>query len=240
MKVLYSLRYAFSLMFLFSFPSLAGISIDVTRIIFNEGDSNNGKNISLTSSKNSHTPYLVKAQVLNDVTGDGGAPFIVTPSLFKIKPGESNKLAIIKNANDLPKDRESLFYFRAIFIPSGANQTLTPPPDVKGNLKVASATVIKLYYRPSGLAITQDQAMAELEFVSKNKKLHINNPSPYYITLKNIKINNKDVKLSDSVIDNVVAPYSTKTYPSLSDNGAVEWSSINDYGGTEVFHGSIQ
>ncbi|MCP6514158.1 fimbria/pilus periplasmic chaperone, partial [Klebsiella pneumoniae] len=42
-------------------------------------------------------------------------PFITTPSLFRLEPGSTNQVLVVKKpgADGLAKDRESLFYFRS-------------------------------------------------------------------------------------------------------------------------------
>ncbi|HHR5882206.1 TPA: fimbria/pilus periplasmic chaperone, partial [Providencia alcalifaciens] len=76
---------------LLSGSSIAGIAIDTTRIIFSESDNTTGKSVGISSSSQSLTPYLVKAQILRTPYGDNGeTPFVVTPSLFRLESGSTN------------------------------------------------------------------------------------------------------------------------------------------------------
>ncbi|WP_159225556.1 fimbria/pilus periplasmic chaperone, partial [Klebsiella pneumoniae] len=61
--------------------------------------------------------YLVQSWVDNGERG-GKAPFIVTPPLFRINPGEENMLRIIRTGGNLPPDRESVFWINVKSIPA--------------------------------------------------------------------------------------------------------------------------
>nr|WP_300006043.1 molecular chaperone [uncultured Cedecea sp.] len=229
-----------SLLLLLSFPASAGISVDVTRIIFQESDSARGKTIGIRSAENSGSPYLIKAQVIKDILGSQvNTPFFVAPSLFRIEPGTSNQVVIMKKDSQLPHDRESLFYFRAVAVPASAKGGLKAAPVVAGELQVASATVLKLYYRPAGLSMPSQQAFANLKFTANGKSVDVSNASPYFVTLSGIKINSSKITLDKNATKNVIPPYSSLSYNSPLQGNNVTWTIINDYGGHEVFNGKI-
>ncbi|HHR6227729.1 TPA: fimbrial biogenesis chaperone, partial [Providencia alcalifaciens] len=92
---------------LLSASSLAGVAIDATRIIFSASDNTTGKSVGITSSSQSATPYLIKAQILQTPYGDNGeTPFVVTPSLFRLEPGSTNQVRIMKKNGALPQNKE--------------------------------------------------------------------------------------------------------------------------------------
>lgn len=222
-------------------PAMAGISADATRIIFQVDNAPQGKSIGLTSSVASLSPYLVKTQVTQDMQGLlTQVPFVTTPSLFRLEPGTTNQIRMMKTPGDLPRDRESLFYFRAVAMPAGFGDTFSSPPAVSGALQVATATVIKLFYRPGGLTMPQPQAMGKLQFSADRQGLKVINPTPYYITLHSLRVGHTPVKLRVDDGSSMIAPYTSTGYRNAPHSGAVEWTTINDYGGTEVFHGSVQ
>ncbi|WP_306297295.1 fimbrial biogenesis chaperone [Morganella morganii] len=91
------LRHAVSSLVLLSATSVAGIAIDSTRIIFQAADDTTGKSVGITSSSGSLTPYLIKAQILKTPAGEqADTPFLVTPSLFRLEPGSTNQIRIMK------------------------------------------------------------------------------------------------------------------------------------------------
>ncbi|MFC0226306.1 fimbrial biogenesis chaperone [Serratia aquatilis] len=230
-----------AMLLLVAAPAIAGISADATRIIFQASDVPRGKSIGLTSSATSLSPYLVKTQVTRDMRGQPAqVPFVTTPSLFRLEPGTTNQIRLMKTPDDLPRDRESLFYFRAVAMPAGPADALSSRPAVSGALQVATATVIKLFYRPEGLAMQQPEAMGKLLFSADKQGLKVTNPTPYYITLHSLRVGNTPVKLRVDDNSSMIAPYASTGYHHAPRAGAVEWTAINDYGGTEVFHGSVQ
>lgn len=233
---------ALVLLWLTSISAVAGISLDSSRLIFSATDQANGQSIGVSSSAQSPLPYLVKAQVLGDVRGDKpDTPFSVTPSLFRLEPGGTNQLRILKTGNQLlAKNKESLFYLRVIALPAGKGGELTPKAEVGGTVAVSTGSVIKLFYRPAGLSQTQQQAMAGLQFIRQGNTLRVANPSPYYVTLTSLTAGGKAVAVSARHKNTMIAPFSQMTYPSSGTNGSVTWQAINDFGGVEKFNGKIQ
>ena len=230
---------------LFMLPSVcavAGISLDSSRLIFSASDQANGQSIGVSSSARSPSPYLVKAQVLADVRGDKtDTPFSVTPSLFRLEPGTTNQLRILKTGNQiLAKDKESLFYLRVIALPAGQSSELAPKTEVGGAVTISTGSIVKLFYRPAGLSGTQQQAMAGLQFSQQGNTLRVSNPSPYYVTLTSITVGGKAVAVSASQQNTMVAPFSKTTYLSSGLSSNVTWQAINDFGGVEKFNGKIQ
>lgn len=189
--------------------AFAGISIDSSRIIFQSSDDARGRSVGVTSSVSSVAPYLVRAQVSRDIEGNNvQTPFITTPSLFRLEPGSTNQVLVVKKpgADGLATDRESLFYFRSVAMPAGEKQSASPSSVVGGSLQVSTATVVKLFYRPGGLALPQQQAMGMLQFSSTGQGLRVTNPTPYYITLADLKVAGVRVPLSAVAGNTMIAP----------------------------------
>ena len=234
--------WALFLLWLPCVSAVAGISLDSSRLIFSASDLTGGQSIGISSSAQSSSPYLVKAQVLGDVRGDKtDTPFSVTPSLFRLEPGGTNQLRILKTGNQLlAKNKESLFYLRVIALPAGKGSELAPKKEVGGAVTVSTGSVIKLFYRPAGLSQTQQQAMAGLQFTQQGSTLHVANPSPYYVTLTSLSVGGKAVAVSARHKNTMIAPFSQMTYPSAGTHGNVTWQAINDFGGVEKFNGKIQ
>jgi len=116
----------------------AGITLNGTRLIFN-GNKNEAV---MTVDNPDNAVYLIQSWVSLD--DEKSSEFIVTPPLFRIEPNSSNTLRIILLKNNLPKDKESLFWLNVKAIPSS---------DANANnvLLIAINTKIKLIYRPTSL-----------------------------------------------------------------------------------------
>lgn len=230
------------MMALWSVFSVAGVSLTATRLIVSgvNGTQEAGSSIGVRSDENSTSPFLVKAQIFRDIDGhDTSVPFVLSPALFRLEPGSTNQLRVIKKGNILPQNKESLFYLRVAALPaSQSSQMEFSAPE--GVLNVATGNIIKLFYRPYGLPVTQKEAMGQLRFSAAGNRLKVTNPTPYYITLSNLKVNGKPVNIRGQREQNMIAPYGETFFADAPLRGEVHWQAINDYGGLEGFHGKIQ
>ncbi|MCT4899205.1 fimbria/pilus periplasmic chaperone, partial [Pseudomonas aeruginosa] len=79
-------------------------------------------------------------------------------------------------ADRLPQDRESVFYF---------NLREIPPKSTKTNvMQLALQTQIKLFYRPKAIVAPKGQVWQEkLVFRKSGGAVTVDNPTPFYITL---------------------------------------------------------
>ncbi|WP_250211265.1 fimbrial biogenesis chaperone [Morganella morganii] len=230
------------MMAFWSVSSVAGVSLTATRLIVSgvSGTQEAGSSIGVRSDDSSVRPFLVKAQIFRDVDGqDTSVPFVLSPALFRLEPGSTNQLRVIKKGNTLPQNKESLFYLRVAALPASSSaQTEFSAPE--GVLNVATGNIIKLFYRPYGLPVTQKEAMGQLRFTAAGNRLKVTNPTPYYITLSSLKVNGKPVSIRRQREQNMIAPYGETFFADAPLKGEVHWQVINDYGGREDFHGSVQ
>ena len=163
----------------------AGIVINGTRIIF-PGDKNE-VTVKLTE-ESKKVPGLAKMWL---DTGDQNAspdtlkvPFDITPPAQRIEPGHSQSVRIIftGDANELPKDRESVFWFNMLDVPPKKAHSKT-----SSTLQFAFDTRIKLFYRPAGLPGTPELAMKGLKWTLVKQgdgyALKVENPSPYFVSM---------------------------------------------------------
>lgn len=75
-----NLQRALPLIFLFFVPfsAFAGISLDATRLVFPESNSQQGIGVGVTSTTSSSSPYLVKARVVTAPDAEStDTPFVV-------------------------------------------------------------------------------------------------------------------------------------------------------------------
>lgn len=195
----------------------AGLSLNKTRIIFNEGD----KSASVTFKNNVGSPFLVQNEIY-DVDNQKSDFFIITPSIFRVEKNSTFMMRIFPaSLNLLPKDRESVFYFSSRAIPPKKNEEKS-----SGKLSIVTNLVIKLYYRPKNLPMTAKDSYEKISVSYANNTLIINNPTPYYTTLVDMKMNNvRKIK------NKMVAPYSNITISDMAGLNSFSWRIMNDYGG---------
>lgn len=194
-----------------------GISIQGTRIVYPQAAKQHSLSVSNSSAEDS---FLVQSWI-EDASGHKTSDFIVTPPLYLSGPGNENKLRLMHIGSPLPHDRETLYYFIAKAIPS-----IDPKKESDKNvLRVAAATKIKLFVRPEGLRVLVKDAPSQLTFRRDDRQLVITNPTPYYVTMTNIKSGPKDIK--DIMIPpmdsaRIIIPFGTAD--------EIKYNTLNDYG----------
>lgn len=214
-----------------------GISTGQTRVIFG-GDQKREK---VTLTNQSDRVYLINSKVLQ--SPDGGAeppetvPFMVTPPLFRLESDSRGTVMVVRNdTSALPADRESVFYLSFLAIPAVSR------PDKEGStgeqlqprVSVGIRSVIKLFYRPAGLAVSAQDAPEKLTFTREGNVLHAENPTPYYQTLAQLRVNGQVVDVREQGA--MIAPYAGADYRITGQGGEVSWSVINDYGGVSPLY----
>ncbi len=88
------------------------------------------------------------------------------------------------------------FLFEFLAIPSTSDAAEGTQSGVSARISVGIQSVIKLFYRPSGLSMPASEAAKKLTFSNTEHGLGISNPTPYYVTLSRLNVDGKsmDVK----------------------------------------------
>ncbi|WP_414147779.1 fimbria/pilus periplasmic chaperone [Erwinia sp. BNK-24-b] len=195
-----------------------GITLNTTRVIYPQDAKQSSVSVRNTSEKGN---FLVQSWVENK-DGSKTKDFVITPPLYTSRPGSENILRVIYSGSELPRDRESLYFLNTKAIPSVDKAAL----EGKNTLILAAVTRIKLFVRPAGLKPSSDDAPSALRFKRAGEKLEIYNPTPYYLTVTNLKAGNKELK------DIMVAPMASDSVPlPPGSRGDVYFSTVNDFGG---------
>ncbi|MDF7758749.1 type 1 fimbria chaperone FimC [Kosakonia cowanii] len=194
-----------------------GISLGATRVIYPA----EAKQTSLAvSNSDDKSRFLINSWV-EDEQGQKIKTFAVTPPLFVSEPNSENTLRIIYVGPPLPTDRESLFWLNVKAIPSVEKESVAG----KNVLHLAILSRIKLFVRPATLADLAHEAPAALSFAREGSRLKIANPSPFYLSLVNVQINQR--KLNNIM----VTPKSSTQVPLPFDaRGDLTFQTVNDYG----------
>ncbi|MEQ4664210.1 fimbria/pilus periplasmic chaperone [Providencia rettgeri] len=207
----------FFTLFLFSLISHAGgVALGSTRVIYPLNDKQTSLALSNTDERNQ---FLIQTWV-EDKEGKKTKDIIITPPLFVSKPKSENTLRIILNNSNLPKDRESLYWINSKSIPAVDKNDIKD----KNILQIAVLSRIKLFVRPENLNTLPSDAPELLIFNYKNNNLTIKNPSPYYMTLINLKYGEE--KLSSIMIP----PMDEYLLKVNSKKNIISYQTINDYG----------
>lgn len=206
--------------FLYTMPSIAGIVVGGTRVIFpgNVPD----KTISIYN-KEVTLPYLVQVWVDPFNKEDKSKPpFTAIPPVSRLEPGQEKVLRIIKTQGSLPSDRETVFWLNVKNIPP----TPTDKSVNTSTLDIAIKTRIKLFWRPASINVTPETAVAKVMFRRQGNQLVIENPTPIHINIMDVVVEGKDVPL------NMIPPFTTLklALPTGIAGKNLTWRFINDYG----------
>ncbi|MGV3345636.1 molecular chaperone [Enterobacteriaceae bacterium LUAb1] len=210
-----------------------GISLGGTRLIF---DGSKDASSMTVSNSSDNDVWLMRFWISPyDSQSDNAdkkqsMPFVVTPPLYRLDIKSAVQLRINKIKDDLPTDKESVFYLNNLAIP--------PKPKTKGyqkalqsGLQFAVNTRIKLFYRPAAIsnAAAVKAAPDKLTVSATGKDLVVQNPTPYYITLTQLLVNGKAIETDK---DTMVAPKGQLFLPSLAKHGTLSYSTVDDRGMT--------
>ncbi|MGL4757388.1 MAG: fimbrial biogenesis chaperone [Aeromonadaceae bacterium] len=202
-------------------PTLAGVVMGGTRVIYPQGKREVAFSV---TNMDKQTPYLIQSWLETQTGERDGVPFIVTPPLFRLDPEQKNVLRISYMGTALPADRESLFWLNVKNIaPSQKEQT--------NKLQINVKSKFKLFYRPQGLVGDPVEAYANIKFNCAQNKLIAHNPTPYFVSFYAIRVGKYNV-----AEPGMIAPYSDQQWP-VTCGGRIRWQAITDFGGiTPIAH----
>jgi len=217
--------------------SYASVTMMGTRIIYNS----KSKSVDVNLKNQSDFPYVVQAWfddgdpsiTPNDKTN---VPFFATPPIFKVQPNTTQIVRIAyTNTQQLPQDRESVFYFNFLQIPpSNVGDAVQSN---KNKMLVMLKSRVKLFYRPDGLAGKPDDLLKKLQIKKitsgKNLSIEISNPSPFYASFGEVSFTTNNKKTYQAQSD-MIEPFGRKTFTfknvAMNENGSVKVTFINDQG----------
>jgi fimbrial chaperone protein len=216
------------LLFQLSAYASGGVSLGATRVIYSQ----NIKQASLPISNSSPSERFLLNSWVEDEHGGKSKKMIVTPPLFVSEPKSENTLRLVFTGQEMPTDKESIFWLNVKAIPSldkdkMANQNV---------LQLAVLSRIKVFFRPTNLSSKPEESHNTLKFSIINNELVINNPSPYYVSIVNIK---SGVKKLNNVM---ISPKSDGRLKIPSESMKnITFQTVNDYGAiTPVQNAVIQ
>ncbi|WP_449431759.1 fimbrial biogenesis chaperone [Pseudomonas putida] len=207
----------------------AALTISTTRIVYDNAQ----RSASVVIANPSKRPFAAQAWV-NTQSDDTvtAVPFLTSPNLFRLAPAAEQTVKISHLPNDLPQDRESLFFFNLQEIPQASGE-------VRNALNIAIRTRIKLFYRPAQVAGNPERRLKELHLSltqhEGKPQVVIRNPTPYYYTFNRLDIVSGSDTRPLPLVD-MLEPLAERRYPlpaGLKGNDLQAIATvINDYGGT--------
>lgn len=239
-----------------------GFGLNTTRVVMMANERSSGTAVVLNNTDrvylvqgrvypadgNTGVP-LVKGVSTGTAAGSSGGkvPFMVTPPLQRVDAHGTLPLRILAVPdNQLPQDRESLFFLSAKAIPSQSapvaqkatgkaeQGSVADDATAKGpQITLAMQQFVKLFYRPVSLepkAIYNGTVAPKLSMSRAGDRLRVTNPTPYFITFTLLKAGGKPVDAD--ALRAMVPPKGSQTYPLPAGvtGGEAEWQIVDEYG----------
>lgn len=225
------------LLLFLALPAQASLVIKGTRVIYNA----DSKGATVEISNTDDFPNIMQAWIDTDPENkspeNAKAPFIITPAIARLDPKSSQTLRIIYTGDELPKDRESVFYLNVLQIPAQNSANASA-----NQLQFMLLSQIKLFYRPSISNSSAIDTKNKLSFSVKSPEgtdwsIEAKNAGAYYASLSNAQLiaDGKEIPLQAEML----APYSeqvwhpVKSSPLPAGKLMLKTWLINDYGGRE-------
>ncbi|OQS38008.1 hypothetical protein B0T40_07670 [Chromobacterium haemolyticum] len=161
------------------------------------------------------------------------APFAAMPSVFRMEPKAGQTVRLVFDGSELPQDRESVYYFNMLQIPSVNGEF-----SEQNQMMVMLRSRLKLFYRPTGIQGKVEQAPSQLRFSLQRQgrawRLVADNPSGYYLSLIGGEVVSGEKAHIFSA--DMLAPFSRANWPvpgltQTSGPLLVRFKHVNDYGG---------
>lgn len=207
--------------FLAAFPivgnAAGGLALSDTRLIVKDGRTS----VAIVMSNTTSIPFLTKAWIEDD-QGNKTEDVMVVPPVVLSVPNKFVRFQVsILNPQNLPQDRESIFYLHTHSTPGNGNPN--------NALNVSYNSVLKVFYRPKGLDGSMTQAIESLQWTLKDGVLTAKNDSNFNLSIVTIALNKTYKQLSGFVIPpHESAEFQvTEKYPKQV---TVRWAAMDDYG----------
>lgn len=213
----------------------AGVGINATRVIFPQDSQSVPVTLRNTTEKEEYLVQIYLTKIAKGATQD--QTLDVLPPMFYLASKQQRDVRLVEGAQvaGLPKDRESIFYFHARAIAASEKNGELQKTSMKGDVKIALESVIKVFYRPKNLPLTVEQAHSSLLFEETANGINVVNPSPYYITLSSLSVGGQAVALNPDLNNTMIAPFASINYSLSVKKGKKVWAVINDLGGRSEY-----
>ncbi|MGZ0718832.1 fimbrial biogenesis chaperone [Pseudomonas palleroniana] len=198
--------------------------------------------ITVTLDNNGALPVLVQTWAdsgdPNSSPTHSTAPFVLSPPVFRMDPNKGQSVRLMFTGASLPQDKESIYYFNLLEVPTAPAETDTPV----NLLQMAFRSRIKIFYRPKALKGNASDAIDQVQWrvVHQPDGLALEgyNPTAFYVTVSKVGV--VDGKQRFMAGSDMLAPGAKHTFalPTLKSSpgpeAQVELSAINDYGADVV------
>ncbi|MBO2651602.1 fimbrial biogenesis chaperone [Shewanella algae] len=192
---------------IFCVPQLAwgGVTAEVSRVVYEAAKPEQ----SLQLANLNDYPVLVQLWIDDGNPGSTPdkatyAPVISLPAIFNLAAGEQRSIRLVRVREDLPEDRESLYWLNIYEVP--------PKPLIQGSsaeqlVLLTMRTQMKLFFRPESLSAKAVNMIESVKLDWREGKLQINNQGPFFLTITRIEFDN----LTPPLQPQMLAPFSSES-----------------------------
>ena len=173
---------------------LGGVRLKQTRVVMNDG----AKAGQFEIFNHEDVPTLVAAWMTEE-DGSNNRDFILTPGVFQLPPQTGGSAKILR-INQLPNDRESVFYLAVKTMPAEVANNVTNQSQLYASLTQR----IKVFYRPKGLKGDQKYAADRLMWKKTAGGWTVENTTPFSVSMTNVYTSGK----SKETVNTVILPFS--------------------------------
>lgn len=212
-------------------PAAAAVVIEGTRVIYPATE----RETTVKMVNKGDDPVLM--QVWAD-RGDpraqpqtADAPFLVMPPIFRLDAGKGQAVRMVFTGENLPADRESLFWFNALEIPA------MPKVADRNYMQVAIRSRLKIFYRPASLRGDLPSAVESVRWKvlpgEHGSVLHADNPSPYHVTFTHLQLirDGRTFEAESGMIDPFASrDFAIAGFHADAANAKVRYGWMSDYG----------
>jgi chaperone protein EcpD len=151
----------------------ASLKIEGTRLIYFGQD----KEANISIINHSAQDTLLQSWISHEDESDtSNVPFAIIQPLVQLHSQEQHLLRVLYAGEDLPADRESLFWLNIMEIPL--------KPENPNSMQFAIRQRLKLFYRPPGLQGSASESVQKLIWKkSDGKQIEVRNSSLYHLSL---------------------------------------------------------
>jgi chaperone protein EcpD len=220
------------------------VLIGGTRVVFPAKD---GEVTVRLTNDNDH-PVLVESWIdrgdMHSTPESVDVPFLITPPLFRMEAKKEQSLRIVYTHEQLPADRESLFWLNVLEVPP---KPTGPQAEGQNLLQLALRSRLKFFYRPANLQGDPLKAPGELTWKvvadGNGYALEAHNPTPYFVTISELSLAvggknaTAEIGMVSPMSDLRLTLHDVTQKPAAG--SAVSFTIINDFGAAATFNGTV-
>nr|WP_318384189.1 molecular chaperone [uncultured Enterobacter sp.] len=227
MKIIKHLSFSLLAIMTLATAAHASVVMTGTRIIYPAGSRE--KVLQLTNKDN--YPNIVQVWIdkggKNPTASNADNSFVLTPQMFRVEPMGGQVIRMKYVGPKLPEDRESLFYFNFVQIPSFKSSEHD-----SNKIVLVLDNRLKVFYRPDHLKGNVNDIGHEIKVKADGlNSASIENPTGYYVNLRRAEmtVNGKKLAFANGVI---IPPKSTQqiNLPKGKRASPLTLKIVDDYG----------